>query len=240
MGRLSKERVIMNKRLLEIMLNTDTKKKLTTFLNPYSYLLARKETNIFSRCNIEIDGIALVVLMNIFKLGRYKRKSFDMTSLAPEVFSNAIENAQSVYLIGTSEELIFQAVRNIQTAFPGLNIIGYRNGYFKNEEERKSVLNEVKSSKPDIVICGMGTPLQENFLIALEDLGWNGNGYTCGGFLHQMASKVRYYPKWIDEFNLRWLYRMYDEPKLIYRYTIEYPKFLMIFIYDYIVYKLTR
>ena len=68
----------------------------TTFLNPFSYIVARKNIKHLSQFNIEIDGGMLVVVLRFFGL-RVKRKSFDMTSLAPIVFENAIKNNQSVF-----------------------------------------------------------------------------------------------------------------------------------------------
>jgi N-acetylglucosaminyldiphosphoundecaprenol N-acetyl-beta-D-mannosaminyltransferase len=207
---------------------------LTTFLNPYSYLFARKNIELFKSFNIKIDGIALVKVLHIFGFKKIKRESFDMTSLAPIVFSESISNNKSIYLIGTKPKVIDKAVFNIENTFDGINIIGFRDGYI--DDLNKAIENILKLS-PDIVICGMGTPLQEKFLIKLQQSGWNGIGYTCGGFLHQTAASVEYYPKWVDKYNIRWIYRIYDEPALFKRYFFEYPKFLYFFIIDYINYK---
>jgi exopolysaccharide biosynthesis WecB/TagA/CpsF family protein len=194
-------------------LNKTTDSKLFTFLNPYSYLLARKEKELFENFNIKIDGILLVKVLNLFGFKNIKRESFDMTSLAPIVFEKAIKENKSIYFIGTKPNVIEKAIENIKEAYPKLNIIGFRNGYFKNEE-RSDILENIKELNPDIVVCGMGTPLQEQFLVDLQDTGWNGIGYTCGGFLHQTAGDIQYYPKWVDKYNLRWVYRIYDEPVL--------------------------
>ena len=71
--------------MIDLILNKDNK-KLTTFLNPFSYLLARNQRNLFSSFNIEIDGILLVLILRIFGF-RFSRKSFDMTSLACIIFN---------------------------------------------------------------------------------------------------------------------------------------------------------
>ena len=86
----------------------------------------------------------------------------------------------------------------------------------------------------------MGTPLQEQFLIDLQKSGWVGKGYTCGGFLHQTANGIQYYPKWINRLGLRAFYRMYDEPQLIKRYFIDYPQAICIIVFDIIKYKFFR
>lgn len=209
--------------------------KLITFLNPYSmYILYEKRllSKIYKEFDcIFIDGISLVKAIQFkCKVKNLERKSFDMTSLAPQVFEYAINNNKSIYLIGTKPNLIEKAVKNIKKIYPKLQIAGFRHGYFDNQDEYKAILIQIKDLNPDIVIAGMGTPLQEIFLLDLRNIGWKGIGFTCGGFLEQTANKIDYYPKIIDKLNLRWLYRLYREPKrLSKRYFYIYPKFFIKF-----------
>ena len=80
----------------------------------------------------------------------------------------------------------------------------------------------------------MGVLNQEEFLAGLFSNGWNGVGYSCGGFMHQTSSKGHhYYANWVNKFNLRFVYRIWDEPKLIKRYTLDYMRFVIVFICDY-------
>src|SRR5699024_11035171 len=99
--------------------------------------------------------------------------------------------------------------------FPELKVCGTRHGFFTNVQERNDVIAELAEKNPSIMVVGMGTPAQEKFLVDLKAAGWMGKGYTCGGFLHQTArGGTQYYPEWMNRMNLRWLYRMIDEPKL--------------------------
>lgn len=139
---------------------------LVTFLNPYSYLIARKNKDLFKNFNIKIDGILLVKVLKISGIN-LKRESFDMTSLAPIVFNEAIKYKKSIFLVGTTQENLEKSVKNIKNNFKEINIIGFRNGYFKSNE-RELFLNELKKINPDIVICGMGSILQENFYWILK------------------------------------------------------------------------
>ena len=144
------------------------------------------------------------------------------------------KNDYKLFFIGTKPKIIDISIKKIKSKYKNLKIIGYRDGYI-DIAERKKILVNIKNLNPDIVICGMGTPLQEQFLLDLKSIGWDGIGFTCGGFLHQTAKKLEYYPKYIDKYNLRWLYRIFDEPKLIKRYTVDYIKFVFIFVYDFII-----
>lgn len=217
------------------------KNELVTFLNPYSYLVARRYPLLFEKMTtIHIDGILLVILLKFFRLKNLSRKSFDMSSLAPIVFSTASKEEKTVYIIGTTKESIHQAIEKIQKKFSALEIAGFRDGYFSNQQEREKEIMKIVSISPDYVVCGMGTPLQELFLVDLHEAGWKGTGYTCGGFLHQTAHKIDYYPLWINEFHLRWLYRIYKEPQLIKRLLRSYPLSILFFINDVFSWKVLK
>lgn len=212
--------------------------RLITFVNPYSYLFFRKNLDLFKYFDeIHIDGIALVYLLKLIG-HKVERKSFDMTSLAPKVFKECIKENKSIFFIGSTEKSIHAFKKIIKIEYKELKIIGYRNGYIKSSKEEKKTIAELCSTKPDVIIVGMGTPNQEKFLLKLKNAGWNGIGYTCGGFFHQTTVGLNYYPNFFDKLNLRWLYRMIDEPKLIKRYFIFYPKSLLFFTFDLLSYKM--
>jgi N-acetylglucosaminyldiphosphoundecaprenol N-acetyl-beta-D-mannosaminyltransferase len=205
---------------------------LITFLNPYSYLYFRKHAALFNRFDrIYFDGILLVTAMRLIGI-RSQRKSFDMTSLAPEVFNYCLEEGKSIYFIGSDAASIKAFGEVLLTGFPNLSVVGLSNGYFSSTEERRATINKINELNPDCLVVGMGTPLQEKFLVEVKEMGWQGIGFTCGGFIHQTAKGLDYYPKWMDKLHLRWLYRIWDEPKLLSRYLIQYPKFIGLFIYD--------
>lgn len=199
-------------------------KGIYTFLNPYSYYLSRENKETF--CNFDgimIDGSGLRVLLRLLQL-EADRISFDMTSIAPYVLEDAVSNGKSIYFVGSTESVIEGFVEYIKQSYPALNIVGFRSGFFCSEDERAACLKDIHDSMAQLVIVGMGTPLQEKFLVDLKSYGWDGLGYTCGGFFHQTTKKGGiYYPLLIDKFNLRWLYRIYDEPKLLKRYFFYYP-----------------
>jgi exopolysaccharide biosynthesis WecB/TagA/CpsF family protein len=205
---------------------------LYTFINPHSYNILRKDDCLNRIDTFFIDSIYLVKILKLFKIANTKRRSFDMTSCAPIVFQKASENNYKIFIVGSIPGVIDAAIENIKLLFPMLNIIGFRNGYFKNDEEREMLLNKLTYLNPDIIIAGLGAVRQERFLIDLRTKGWIGTGFTCGGFLHQTAKKPIYYPKWIDRYHLRWVYRTFDEPKLITRYFFEYPISFLKMLYD--------
>lgn len=215
--------------------------KLITFINPYSYLRFRKKNIVYNQFDyILSDGILLTKLLNIFHSVNTLRISFDMTSLADVVFATCLKFNHSIYLIGSGQEEINSAQEKILFNYPNLNLIGFRNGYFKNEFEKNSAIENICNLNPKIILSGMGSGLQEEFLVSLTKNGWKGTGFTCGGFFHQVSEKLNYYPKYINKFNLRFIFRLYKEPKLFYRYFFLYPCGIILFFKDTMIHFISK
>lgn len=223
--------MIIKKIYIQKTCNSLTTEGINTFVNPYSYLLLRKTDNLNYIDNIFVDGILLVKLFRMIGIN-VSRKSFDMTSLAPKVFKECTERSKSVYFIGSKKSDVNEFTNIIKKEYPKLNVIGKRDGYFSNRDERSLEIDKLITINPDVLVCGMGTPFQEDFLIDLKKKGWKGAGYSCGGFIHQTVNRLEYYPNFYNKYNLRWLYRIMDEPKLFKRYAFVYPKAMIIFIFD--------
>lgn len=195
-------------------------RRIYTFLNPVSYLTALDHRNVFSRFDgIFADGSILVSAVRILYGRSVTRRSFDMTSLAPELFSFAEKHKKTIYIVASQQEQVEQAIRIFRQKWPELHFAGYRNGYFNSEKEMEKEAEKIVNLQPDFLIAGMGILVQETFLLKIREAGFQGIGFTCGGFIHQTAkNEIDYYPDWADRMNLRFLYRMYKEKHTRKRY----------------------
>ena len=211
---------------------------LVTFLNPYSYVQLKNYPSLIESIDlILIDGIVLSKFLGVVFRDSVDRLSFDNTSVAPFVFKDMEIGPKKLFVIGSTADVIDKFKLYVGLEYPKIATSYFRNGFFQDENERDECIKYIAEVNPDYVIVGMGAPLQEFFLADLIKKGWNGVGFTCGGFLHQTARKGHnYYPKAIDRLNIRWLYRIFDEPKLLKRYLFDYSKFLLIFTIDSVKY----
>lgn len=194
--------------------------RIYTFLNPVSYLDAQKHKELFTRFDgIWADGSLLVSAIRMVYGRRVTRRSFDMTSLAPELLEYAQQKGKTVFIVASQQEEVEKAVVIFREQYPRLQFAGYRNGYFSSDEEMDLEARHIVELNPDFVIVGMGILMQEQFLLKVKDAGYKGIGFTCGGFIHQTAkSEINYYPEWVDKMNIRFLYRMYKEKHTRRRY----------------------
>lgn len=187
--------------------------KVYTFLNPVSYLEALKNRDLYANFDgIFVDGKFLAVAIGLLYHKRVKRCSFDMTSLAPKLFSYSESHNKSIYIVAGLQEEIDRTIATFAEHYPKLNIVGARNGYFDSDLAIDTEIQKIVKSNPDFVICGMGAIKQENFLLRLKLAGYKGIAFTCGGFISQTSkSNFIYYPRIFDILDLRFVYRMIKE-----------------------------
>jgi N-acetylglucosaminyldiphosphoundecaprenol N-acetyl-beta-D-mannosaminyltransferase len=199
---------------------------LMTFVNPASTIIARHHPDYAEMLRefdmVVPDGIGMSLAIRLLHRRHAARISFDTTSLAPVVFRLAAKRSARIVLAGGRPGVAERARVQLEREFPGINIVGTFNGY----GDREATIDAIRALAPDIIVCGMGSIVQENFLLQLARGGWKGVGFTCGGYLDQLVGGINYYPRLVDKWNLRWAYRLLREPRRLWRrYLLEYPAF---------------
>lgn len=200
----------------------ENKGKVYTYLNPVSYLTALDNKELFGKMDgIFADGGILVKAIKMLYGKKVTRRSFDMTSMAPELFLYAENNGKTIYIVASKQEQVERAIEIFRERYPKVMFAGYRNGYFASDQEMNEEAKHITELNPDFLIVGMGALMQEKFLLKVKNVGYQGLGFTCGGFIHQTSkNEIDYYPAWVDKTNLRFLYRMWKEPHTRKRYLM--------------------
>lgn len=223
--------------MLDRLLNPCLKQpRLTTFVSPSAYFKTRKMPETFSAFDgLFFDGFLFVLIARLFGFKSVKRVSFDFTSIAGEVFEQALTAGQSLFLVGSTDAEVKRVCEILVGRYPDLNL-SVSDGYFAGTP-RDQLIQRIVNNQPDFLVVGLGSVLQERFLLDCRSAGWKGVGYTCGAFISQTAMRSDYYPAWVDRYNLRWLWRMYKEPRTIKRYVFNYPRSVFWFLWDITRYK---
>ncbi|RRS06937.1 glycosyltransferase [Pseudoalteromonas sp. J010] len=221
---------------LALTIHREAKEQYTTevitFVNPYSYLLLRDKEALTQQIDaIYTDAISSAKLFSLCFSKSIPRTSFDMSSFAKTFLEHAHEHQLKVYFIGAKADEIEKTMAIFKENYPNMNVVGYEHGYFSSDEE---VFKRIEEAQAEYVICGLGTPKQDEFAVKLKARkGRVKQVYTCGGFLHQTSSKLHYYPAWIDKLHLRWLYRAFDSSYVAKRLLKQYPQFFGVFFVDF-------
>lgn len=135
---------------------------------------------------------------------------------------------KTFYLVGGKPQVIVETVSKLKQEYPGIVLIGYRDGYLKTEEERRKLIEDIAEKKPDVVFVAMGSPKQE--LLMEEMLQRHRAIYQgLGGSFDVYTEHVHRAPKWWVEHNLEFAYRLLKEPKRIKRqiHLVKYAYWLL-------------
>jgi N-acetylglucosaminyldiphosphoundecaprenol N-acetyl-beta-D-mannosaminyltransferase len=131
-----------------------------------------------------------------------------------------------IYCLGAEEWVICKVAQIIAERFPGVQLVGTRNGYFRPDEE-PSIAQAIHDSGADILFVGMSSPYKENFMARWGDFMNVTVTHGVGGSFDVFAGKVRRAPRFMQRLGLEWLFRMLQEPgRLWHRYLTSNVAFL--------------
>ena len=145
--------------------------------------------------------------------------------LAQELMKIAAAKGQRIFFFGSAPGVAEKAKAKAETLYPGINIVGTRDGYFSAADEQ-TIITAIKTAKPHILLAALGVPKQEKWLAAhLAELGVPVS-MGVGGTLDVMAGVMKRAPLWMQKAKLEWLFRGLMQPKRIGR-LMALPKFVI-------------
>jgi len=125
------------------------------------------------------------------------------------------------YFLGARQEVVGSVVEILKAKHPRLQIAGWRNGYWKPEEE-SAVVDDIRRTKPEILFVAMSSPKKELFLAAWKQELRVPFVMGVGGTFDVVAGRVRRAPRWMQKCGLEWLFRLAQEPRRMWRrYLVE-------------------
>ncbi|WP_161878350.1 WecB/TagA/CpsF family glycosyltransferase [Alkalibacterium sp. MB6] len=128
-----------------------------------------------------------------------------------------------VYFIGAKEDIIGLAVENVKKEWPSIRIAGSHHGYFDHNDP--AIIEQVKATKPDIVLVAFGFPRQEKWIQRYLNEASYGIAVGVGGSFDVLSGKVKRAPSIVQRFHVEWLYRLMKEPSRYKRMSVL-PLFL--------------
>lgn len=134
-----------------------------------------------------------------------------------------------LYFLGAEEAIVSQMVVHYKNEYNSNFIAGYRNGYFKTEEEDQ-VVQDIVSSGANILFVAITSPKKENFLYKYRtELKAVNFIMGVGGSFDVVAGKTKRAPVWMQNTGLEWFYRFLQEPKRMWkRYLVGNSKFILL------------
>ena len=176
------------------------------------------------------DGMPLAKAIKwLYKIDQPRVAGMD---LIQDLFKSCEEKKLSIYLYGTTNEVLSKMLSNIKKMYPNLNICGYKSPPFRilSEDEKEDVVNEINTLNPDFVFLALGCPKQERWMSEHKD-----KIKSCmvglGGAFEVYSGVKKRSPKWMQDYSLEWLYRLILEPKRLWkRYFVTNSMFIYLFV----------
>jgi N-acetylglucosaminyldiphosphoundecaprenol N-acetyl-beta-D-mannosaminyltransferase len=160
------------------------------------------------------DGIAVVWASRLLRRPLPERVTG--IDLMFAMLERGSRHGYRVFCLGATDDVVAAVASRIKTDYPGVNVVGVRNGYFTDAQEAE-VAAEIAAADPDILFVAMTSPKKENFMGRWADRLPVRVYHGVGGSFDVMAGKVSRAPALWQGLGLEWLYRVKQEPRRLWR-----------------------
>jgi N-acetylglucosaminyldiphosphoundecaprenol N-acetyl-beta-D-mannosaminyltransferase len=159
--------------------------------------------------------------------GSRMRDNLVGTDFTPSLLKAFADRGYSYFMLGGDEATIAQAAKYAEENFPAWRQAGFYHGYLKSPEINNAAIEAINAAKPDVLLVGMGNPIQERWIQAqLTRL----NAPICmgiGGLFDYWAGNVSRAPAWLRKAGHEWVWRLFQQPRdKARRYLVGNPLFL--------------
>lgn len=195
-------------------------KKLVFYLNAHCVNVAFSDKAycfILNKADLVYAGGMGVVWASRF-LGRGLFERVNILDFFDSFLREARLRKVTFYLLGNSKEIVAKTAEVFTGN--GLNIVGYRDGFFTSEEE-KDIIREINTLKPNILIVGTGVPKQEKWIYEhYQELRVN-LFWGVGAAFYWLSGQRKRAPQWMILCGIEWLHRLCQQPERLWkRYLI--------------------
>ena len=181
-------------------------------LNVATLVRAHSDHNFLTLINsadiVNLDGMGAVFGARFLGIPNCER--ITGVDLFSDLLQVACDKGYTVYLLGSTDEVLKATTARAKKCFPNLIIVGSRNGYFFGKEDE--VVHQINLTSPSMLFVGIQSPEKESFIYR------NKTSLNCrfvmgvGGTFDVFSGKIRRAPVWMQNYGLEWLYRVMQEP----------------------------
>jgi N-acetylglucosaminyldiphosphoundecaprenol N-acetyl-beta-D-mannosaminyltransferase len=164
------------------------------------------------------DGMAVVYASRLLR--RPLAGTVSGRLLVPRIAALAARRGWSLFLLGGQPGAAEATERVLRATYPGLTIAGTfcpRMGFSIGDDEDRRAVESVRKAAPEVLFVALGSPKQEKWIDAhLEQMGVPvsmGVGYA----FDVVGGLVPPPPVWMNRVGLEWLFRMFIEPRRLWR-----------------------
>lgn len=138
--------------------------------------------------------------------------------LTGRILSRMAEESLSVYLYGSTSEIIDKLLASLARTWPMLCVAGAEPSKFRDStpDELAAIASRISGSGARLLLVGLGCPRQEIFAHAMRPL-LSIPVMAVGAAFDYHAGRLRPAPRWMQRHGLAWLWRLAREPRRLWR-----------------------
>lgn len=132
------------------------------------------------------------------------------------------------YFYGARPGVAERLAARLTARFPGLRVVGLELPPFRplTDEEDAAAVRRINAAQPDLVWVGLGAPRQEHWMAAHTGRLNAPVLLGVGAAFDMHAGMLAQAPPWMQRSGLEWAYRLYREPRRLWRrYLSTNPRF---------------
>jgi N-acetylglucosaminyldiphosphoundecaprenol N-acetyl-beta-D-mannosaminyltransferase len=194
---------------------------------------------IVSSCDlINADGMPLVWA------SRFLGNPLPCRVAGVDLFQNLVklceEKGYRPFFLGARECVVKKVVDKFKESYPQLEVAGYRNGYYSQDEE-SGIADIIRDSKADMLFVGFSSPMKEKFLKRWMPAMQVPFSMGVGGSFDIIAGMTKRAPLWMQQCGMEWFYRILQEPRRMWkRYAKTNPVFVWLVVREFFRLKAQR
>jgi N-acetylglucosaminyldiphosphoundecaprenol N-acetyl-beta-D-mannosaminyltransferase len=148
------------------------------------------------------------------------------TDLIPQLMQATSRRGYRYYLLGGDEATIEAAAEHAKRTMSGWTLVGHHHGYVQGEQASRAAVEAINQAGPDLLLVGMGNPLQEQWINAHRRQLRVPLCAGIGGLFHYWAGDLQRAPAWLRRMGAEWLGILCQQPHKAKRYLLGNPLFL--------------
>lgn len=148
------------------------------------------------------------------------------TELVPLFLAGCTDRTVKLALVGGHAGVAAAAGQALSRQFPHAVIVKTLNG-FSDLSDEQSALGSIAQARPDILLLGLGTPIQEVKALAFAQVTHTPIIWCVGGLFDLLAGVKQRAPRWILMCRIEWLWRLARHPGAYWQRTFVQGPWLL-------------
>jgi len=215
----------LNQLIFEHLEKSSEQAMFAAHINLHGLALCRKNEDMKAYVSCSdfhwIDGMPVVYILRALKYNIMPSWRLTFLDWQHSFFKLANEKGLRIFLLGANQKNIEKATQRLRKSYPKITF-AFHHGYIFSHVDTQRVVRLENKFKPDILLLGMGMPLQESWALKNKTKLASKVILPLGGYFDYIAADTLTPPRYLGRYGLEWLARLLAAPrKLSYRYLVE-------------------